>query len=369
MGRAGINSMPRSTKVRRHRRGAMIVAIAISLPILLIMAALAVNVAHMELTRTELRAATDFASRAGARRLSMTGNTMTALAEIQTAANRNRIGGQPLSIASADVQFGTGSKTSNMYTFQPGGANPNAVEVFGRVQGGQAIALFLGGVFGQSGFEPSQRAVAAQIDRDIAVVLDRSGSMASRTEGGQGTGWVSGDPAPANSRWVKALSATTAFFASLQATPMDEKLSLVTYSATALTDSELTFNYSSFAATLDVYTQAYVTGMTNISDGIEEGRQTLVERGNGRPWAQKTIVVLTDGIHNAGTIAPVDAALAAAASGVIVHTITFGNDADQTAMAAVASAGNGQHWHAPNQSQLIVAFNEIANNSPTMLIE
>lgn len=109
--------------------------------------------------------------------------------------------------------------------------------------------------------------------------------------------------------------------------------------------------------------------MTNISAGIEYGRQSLVERGHGRPWASKTIVVLTDGRHNTGDESPADAAARAAGDGVIVHSITFGNDADQTQMQAVASLGTGEHWHAPGSQQLIKAFNEIADNSPTLLIE
>ena len=80
-------------------------------------------------------------------------------------------------------------------------------------------------------------------------------------------------------------------------------------------------------------------------------------------------MVLTDGIHNTGNITPVEAAQTAANYGVTVHTITFGNNADQTTMAAVAAAGNGRHWHAPNNTQLTTVFNEIANNSPTILIK
>ena len=49
----------------------MMVLIAICLPLLVIMAAIAVDVAWMQLARTELRIATDSAARAGAKELSL----------------------------------------------------------------------------------------------------------------------------------------------------------------------------------------------------------------------------------------------------------------------------------------------------------
>src|SRR6188768_3984194 len=61
----------RHSRRRPRRRGAMMVLIAVCLPLFLIMAAFAVDVAWMQLTRTELRTATDAASRAGAKTLSL----------------------------------------------------------------------------------------------------------------------------------------------------------------------------------------------------------------------------------------------------------------------------------------------------------
>ena len=49
----------------------MLVLIAVCLPLCIIMAAFAVDVAWMQLVRTELRTATDAAARAGAKELSL----------------------------------------------------------------------------------------------------------------------------------------------------------------------------------------------------------------------------------------------------------------------------------------------------------
>src|SRR5688572_29202700 len=66
---------PRHSRRKATRRsGAMMVLIAICLPLFVIAAAFAVDVAYMQLTRTELRTATDSAARAGAKTLSLTQN-------------------------------------------------------------------------------------------------------------------------------------------------------------------------------------------------------------------------------------------------------------------------------------------------------
>ena len=60
----GTRSMNGRRKVTASRRGAMLVLIAICLPLIVILAAFAVDVAWMQLVRTELRTATDAAARA-----------------------------------------------------------------------------------------------------------------------------------------------------------------------------------------------------------------------------------------------------------------------------------------------------------------
>ncbi len=354
-----------------RRPGAVLIVLAFALPVFLIMAAFAVNVAYMELTRTELRSATDFAARAGSRTLSITGSQSSALAAAQDAAARNVVAGQPLVVDPLDVEFGVATRlAAGGYAYTPGGANPNAVSVLGARTGvGAEVGLLFGDVFSTTQFEPTMQALAAQIDRDIAIVLDRSGSMASKKEDGGSTGWEDGEAAPGNSRWVKAVEAVTDFLNALGTTPMDENVALVTFSGTATIDENLSADYSSIVPTLNNYTQAYIEGQTNIADGIEFGRQALVESGLNRPWAGQTIVVITDGVHNAGATTPSQAAATAAAEGIIIHTITFGADANQTDMIDVAAIGHGQHWHAPQKGELVQAFNDIADNSSTLLIQ
>ena len=64
--------MPSSNRIKSrrqhgHRRGAVLVLMALLLPIVLMLSAFAMNVANMELNRTELQVSTDAAARAGGR--------------------------------------------------------------------------------------------------------------------------------------------------------------------------------------------------------------------------------------------------------------------------------------------------------------
>ena len=74
----------------------MLVLIAICLPLCIIMAAFAVDVAWMQLARTELRTATDAAARAGAKELSLSQSVPAARDRAKQAARRNKVAGEPL---------------------------------------------------------------------------------------------------------------------------------------------------------------------------------------------------------------------------------------------------------------------------------
>ena len=358
---------PRHRSKARH--GAMVILVAVVLPVLLLMAVLAVNVAYMELTRVELRTATDSAVEAAARTLALTQDTNLALQSAQQAASRNEVAGDTIQLTMADLEFGLISRPnpSARFVFTSGVDAPNAV----RIEGSRVVDS-IGFAFGEVGvytFEPHQWATAGQTDRDIALVLDKSGSMAMYDDDGDTTGWSAGLPAPAESRWGQCVTACQAFLAAVNTTPMEELVSLVTYSSSATIDEDLTLQYSTILSSINQYTQVFNGGSTNIGDGIEKARLALRSRGYGRAWAEPTIVVMTDGQNTTGAVTPETAASNAAAAGITVHTITYGHDADQTRMQTVASLGNGRHWHAPDSDTLIQVFNQIARSSPTMLVE
>ena len=93
-------------KPQGSRRGAMLPLVAICLPLILIFAAYSVNVAHMQLVRTELRTATDAAARAGSRTLSLTQSTGKAESAALKAAEKNYVAGEKLKLRKTDLVWG-----------------------------------------------------------------------------------------------------------------------------------------------------------------------------------------------------------------------------------------------------------------------
>src|ERR1700749_136004 len=94
------------TKARSTRRGAMLVLIAVCLPLCIIMAAFAIDVAWMQLVRTGLRTSTDAAARAGAKQLSLSQSIATARQTAKDSAKKNLVAGAPLLLSDGDIVFG-----------------------------------------------------------------------------------------------------------------------------------------------------------------------------------------------------------------------------------------------------------------------
>jgi len=373
-----------SSFVLRHsprRTGGMMVLIAICLPIFIMAAAFAVDVAYMQLTRTELGTATDAAARAGAKTLSLTQDETEARAAAQEAARRNRVAGDPLVVANSQIEFGQGAQATDnsRFTFTPGGTSLNAMRVTGlRTRSSTAgpVGLLLGRVLGVTEFQPSRVAASTQLDREICLVVDRSGSMMWSLDGSDLPGG-SCDPPHAQSRWIACNNAVLAFIAELEQTHQQEQCSLVTYSSagtgcglrftTSDINAPLSFDYQPVRDEMARLTSQPVQGRTAISAGIDNGILALTDR-RARRYAVKTMVVMTDGLHNQGR-EPILSAQDAAQANITVHTVTFSVDADIRRMRDVAAAAGGKHFHAPDAAALEDIFREIASTLPVMLTE
>jgi len=343
----------------RHRRGAMLVLILVCLPVILAFSVFAINIAWMQLTRTQLRTATDAASRAGSRTLSLTQDTDLARAAAVAGAGNNLVAGQPLLLATTDLEFGLSQPAeSGPWTFEERettATDINAVRVTGRRVAGAPsgpVPLLFAGLFDRTTFEPIKSATATQSDRDVVLVLDRSGSMGTWT--------------PTGTRWTDLVSAVDVFLNTLELTPQDEQVALATYSTNASIEVNLTYDYQQIR---DAVAAINPNGWTAIGKGIQHGQTAVTNPSYTRTYANKTIVVMTDGNHNRG-IDPVDAAEDAHNDdNITVHTITFSSGADEDHMIEVADAGKGQHWHADDQASLLQVFEDVANNLPTLITE
>jgi Mg-chelatase subunit ChlD len=362
----------------------MLVLIAICLPLCVIMAAFAVDVAWMQLVRTELRAATDAAARAGAKELSLSQDRSAARDRAKQVARRNNVAGEPLVLANQDIEIGKGKQSGDdtRFIFTAGGTKPNAVRVTGRRTSGSAagpVDLLFAGVLGVRQFEPLESATSTQLDRDICLVVDRSGSMMwTLTSSRVPSGTRECDPPhPTLSRWGALAVAVNAFLDELDNTVQDERVALASYSSNtsecgntyriATIDSNLVSDYSKIHDEMNRMSSKPVKGSTAISAGIDEGIKVLTGT-KARPFAVKTMVVMTDGIHNLGP-EPVLSAREAAKRDIVIHTITFSSDADIKRMQDVAAAAGGKHFHADDRAELVSVFREIAATLPVLLTE
>jgi Flp pilus assembly protein TadG len=362
------------------RRGAMLPLIAVLLPVILLLLGFAVDLAYMQTTRMELQAAADAAARAGATRLSQTDNIADARDFAIEIARQNKVAGVPLRLRNRDVDIGRSTRNANgKWVFANNGQPENAVRVNAHRTDGSRngpVPLFFGGLTGTPVFQPVESATASFLNVDICLVLDRSTSMKQGiTESG---GLYSSDPrfcrAPdAASRWTALDSAVRVFLAELAESDADEHIAIATYScdgcgfsagacgisslATSL-DCPLTGNLTQATAALTQLTTGVWNGHTFIEAGINEGLAAITNPQLSRKSAEKMMIVLTDGRENVGSA--MNAAVRCAEAGIVVHTITFADVADQALMQRVAEVAGGQHFHAPSAVALRQIFRELA---------
>ncbi|MFN3189563.1 MAG: vWA domain-containing protein [Aureliella sp.] len=370
---------------RRHgsrmqqRRGAVIVLLVLLLPVVLLLAAFAINMAYVELARTEMVIAADAAARAGGRELAVSRSQTQAIAAAKDFASRNEVAGQGLTLSNSDIVFGRSVRSgAGRYSFSAGGANPNALRVIANRSGGSsdgAVPLLMPNMLGRSSVETTQEAISTLMEVDVSLVIDRSGSMAFAANevanpyvppASAPAGWQFCDPAPPICRWRNVVDAVGVFLNEVSVSPADERVSISTYNESAITNQDLTQDYPAILNSLTPYTNSFCAGGTNIGGGINEGASALQFSPSARPGAVKVLVVLTDGIHNIGTN-PVFAAKNVAKDGAMIFTVTFSNEANQGTMQQVANEGGGKHFHANSPTDLINAFTEIAKSLPTLL--
>lgn len=328
----------------------MLVLLAVLMAAFMVAAALSIDMAQMQLARTELRSATDAASKAAAEALSRTQSRSQARQRGQAIAAENKVNGQPLLLRGSDFQFGRSEQTDpdGAFVFSADRVPINSVRVTGsrtRQSRSGPIPFFLGNVLGVEVFEPSQRATATYLERDVVLVVDRSGSM-------------QGD------KFADLQDALQVFVETLDDTPVSELVALASYSDNASADVALTDDLQQITTAMQ---QMRTAGFTSISRGMEAGRQ-LIQDGRSRDFVERTMIVMTDGLHNRGP-EPRDVAFVLADQQVVIHTITFGADADRRRMAEVASIGSGRHFHADDGLQLQQIYRQIALTLTTMITE
>jgi Ca-activated chloride channel homolog len=365
---------------RLPRRGAVLVLLALFLPVALILAGFAINLAYLEMNRTELQIATDAAARSGGRALTVTGSTASAIAAAESFAQLNPVAGQPLHLSATDIVFGQATRASlaSRYIFTPGGTGYNALQVVGQRTASSIdgnLNVLLPGLTSTTQFGTTQMAQATEQCMDIVLVVDRSGSMAYSaaeiTDPATGPpaaappGWIWNQPCPPNARWLDLVAGIQVFVSDLSTSASQEQLALVSYNNGTTIDVPIALNYSGINPALGVYTASFPYGTTATGDGILMGINALADP-NARPWAAKIMIVMTDGLTNAGSD-PISSATLAASQNIQIFTITYAAEADQATMTEVASIGDGATYHATTAADLTTVFANIASQLPSLI--
>lgn len=179
------------------------------------------------------------------------------------------------------------------------------------------------------------------------------------------------EQAAQHSRWRALIDAMDSFLSVLERTDQDELVALILFSNNGSAESVLTSNYDELR---NIVAEIVPRGGTQIGRGLQAGLGELVDYensgqpANARRFAEKMIVVMTDGVQSPGGIDPVTVASDFRAQNpeAVIHTVTFSAGANQTAMQEVAQAGGGNHYHADDAEELAAEFREIANIPPTI---
>ncbi|MEQ8847323.1 VWA domain-containing protein [Botrimarina sp.] len=385
------------------RRGAVLVLVAVMSSGLVAMGALVINWAYIELTNTQLRSAADAAAKAAVVSLSQTQDEALARVAARDIGSRFRVGGQTLNLADGDIEFGNATPDgAGGFVYTPNAAPRNSARVVARVGDGSstaAVRAVFANLLPVDEFGLAKEAVAGRYDHDICIVVDRSASMAWDLTGVDFSypstfnddstlqnyfrepflGYDASEPDPLKrqSRWGALLDALATFKGVVDRRDLNPQVALVSY-ASNYTFANFSATRSSRDQKLDPDTLKFldaahrlgekpIIGDTNIKAGMDRAKTVLTSNPERRDTANRTMILLSDGRRTEGGD-PVVGAEQAAAQRITIHTISFGDGADQAVMAQIAQVGNGSHYHANTGPELQAAFEQIAEELPAVLI-
>ncbi len=208
----------------------------------------------------------------------------------------------------------------------------------------------------------------------IGMVVDRSGSMEARD-------FVRGDTSTSRLDVVKKIFRDFVYGGGSFGTGRpDDLIGLVTFARYADGLCPLTLDHGNLVAILD----QIETPDDEREDGtaVGEGLALAVERLRQQEAVSKIVILLTDGVNNAGEIEPLQAAELAAQYGVKVYTIGAGYtgfapfpvrradgrtslqrvpvEIDEVTLQRIAQRSGGRYFHATNEQGLRDVIEEIA---------
>lgn len=201
--------------------------------------------------------------------------------------------------------------------------------------------------------------------RDLMLAVDLSGSM-GETDMRLGA------------RVVDRLTAAKAVLGDFLERRSGDRVGLIVFGQRAYAMTPLTLDRASVQQQLD----DTVVGLAGRETAIGDAIGLAVKRLQDQPQAQRVLILLTDGVSNAGALSPEKAAELARDAGLRVHTIAFGSDEgdlsmfgfrlpaagepaiDEAALQAIADATGGRAFRARDTDGLAGIYEEIDRLEP-----
>ncbi|WP_430387634.1 VWA domain-containing protein [Dyella sp. 20L07] len=196
--------------------------------------------------------------------------------------------------------------------------------------------------------------------RALMLAVDLSGSM--RTDDMQLGG-----------RSVSRFGAVEAIAGDFISRRSGDEMGLILFGSRAFLVTPLTYDLNAVRAQL----QGAAVGLAGTETAIGDAIAVAVKRLANLPEQARVVVLLTDGVNNAGNIAPLDAAHAAKAAGVRIYTIGIGAtemrvpdlfgtrtinpsaDLDEGMLRSLATQTGGHYFRATDSTQLADAYRAI----------
>jgi len=172
---------------------------------------------------------------------------------------------------------------------------------------------------------------------DVVLVVDTSGSMAEPTEDG-------------TTKLDAARRAALAFLDLLRWPP--DRAALVSFDRAARVHADLTADRAALAAAVAALDTA---AGTHIDLGLAEARQALRSR---RSDAAAVVILLTDGLNNAGPEPVLAQADRLRADGVLVYTVGLGDEIDADLLRAAATTPE-RYYASPTSRELEEIYRQI----------
>ncbi len=373
-----IPSKRKTAALANRRTGAVAPLVGVLLLVILVAGGIAIDHARLRLANLELRAAADNVARSVSNELLRTDSQVAATTKGLEIAAKYRVGGGAFSLGSSDIKFGKFDKGK----FTAGKNPPNAVRVNSNRSSGSSagpLNMIFGSMFGVNEANVGQFATASFKLVDICFVLDRSSSMKLRVDSSAAGLSLSDPRAPvppySDSRWRALDNAFDMFIDELNGNNLEERVGIASFASdftafgvttpASRIDLDLTSNLNLCKTQMNNMSNSVWNGNTYIEAGMREGIGVLKYSAGARSNAEKTLIVLTDGRQNEG-----EARLAAAdavTDNITIHTITFGDYADQALMAEIAATGGGKYAHADDAAGLQKILRDLAVTLTTLV--